>query len=135
MTPKTSTELMHDFTVVQQPGKTYRIEGNRIAGYTDGLPAVVQAARLILSTERFMHPLYSWNYGAELTDLFGLAPPLLHTRLRQRITEALLQDDRIREVADFSFSHGRGAVAVTCTVKTIYGTTTITEVLLSLIHI
>ena len=26
MTPKTSTELMHDFTVVQQPGKTYRIE-------------------------------------------------------------------------------------------------------------
>ena len=129
MTPKTSAELMHDFTVVQHPGKTYRIEGNRIAGYTDGLPAVVQAARLILSTERFMHPLYSWNYGAELTDLFGLAPPLLHTRLRQRITEALLQDDRIREVADFSFSHGRGAVAVTCTVKTIYGTTTITEVL------
>ena len=44
MTPKTSAELMHDFTVVQQPGKTYRIEGNRIAGYTDCLLYTSDAA-------------------------------------------------------------------------------------------
>lgn len=38
MTPKTSAELMHDFTVVQQPGKTYRIEGNALRATRTACP-------------------------------------------------------------------------------------------------
>lgn len=127
MTPTTQTDIMNDFSVVQSPGKTYRITGNRIAGYVDGLEAVVQAARLTLSTERYAHSMYSWNYGAELSDLFGLVPPLLHTRLRQRIAEALLQDDRIRNVTDFDFRHDGDSVTASFTIETDYGNTTITE--------
>ena len=51
-----------------QPSLTYALdaENGRIRGKVDGLEAVKQAVYLVLSTERFAHLIYSWNYGAEL---------------------------------------------------------------------
>ena len=35
MLPKTGTILKQDFEIVTMPSKTFRIEENRIVGYTD----------------------------------------------------------------------------------------------------
>ncbi len=127
MIPSTETQLNNDFTVAVQPGKTYRLLDNRVIGFIDGLEAVVQSAMLILSTERFAYPLYSWNYGVELQNLFGTSPPLLYIRLQDAITDALTQDDRITGVTDFTFEQNGEKITVTCTLETIYGATQITK--------
>ena len=43
--------------------------------------------------------------------------------IEDRITEALLQDDRILEVTDFEFTRHREILSVACTVHTIFGET------------
>lgn len=78
-------------------------EMNRIDGYTDGLDAVIQAIYLILSTERYQYIIYSWDYGVELLTLIGKPMSYVTAELPRRITEALMQDNRIKEVTDFQF--------------------------------
>jgi reverse gyrase len=76
----------------------------RISGYTDGVNAVLQAVYLILSTERYKHLIYSWDYGVELLDLYGKPLPYVITELPRRIKEALTQDNRIKDVVNFEFN-------------------------------
>ena len=76
---------------------------DRIIGYTDGFDALKQAIYLILSTERYQYPIYSWDYGVELFDLIGKPMPYVMAEVPRRITEALTQDDRIDDVTDFEF--------------------------------
>ena len=56
------------------PSKTFRIHGGRIEGTIDGLDAVRQSIELILTTERFLWPIFSSDYGAELEELIGDPP-------------------------------------------------------------
>ncbi len=116
-------DLTLDFDVESQPSRTYRldIEKGIIAKYTDGLEAIKQAVYKILNTERYQYAIYSWNYGIELQGLFGMPLPYVYPELKRRITEALIQDDRIEDVTDFAFSHARGAVSVTFTVQSTAG--------------
>lgn len=92
-------------TETTYPTKTYKIlvEKDRISGDTDGLDAVAQAVYLILSTERYKHIIYSWDYGVELLDLIGKPIPYVIAELPRRIKEALITDDRITDVVDFEF--------------------------------
>ncbi|MBF1346180.1 MAG: DUF2634 domain-containing protein [Megasphaera micronuciformis] len=76
----------------------------------------------ILSTERYRYPIYSWNYGIELEDLFGQPIPYVYAELQRRITEALEADDRIISVTGFEFSHDDGDVFARFDVETIFGT-------------
>lgn len=68
--------------------------------------------------------IYSWNYGIELKDLYGRARGYVCSELPRRITEALLQDDRILSVSDFRFSGKGNVIAVSFVLTTIYGKTT-----------
>ena len=65
--------LTEEITKTVYPSRTYKIAtgANRIVGYTDDLSAVMQAVRLILSSERYEHIIYSWDYGIETLDLYG----------------------------------------------------------------
>ncbi len=107
----------------KMPTKTYflDIENKRISGVTDKLDAMRQALYLILNTERYEYPVFSWNYGAELFETFSNPINFLYPELKRRITEALLTDDRIISIEDFSFEALKGKVLVTFTVKTIFG--------------
>lgn len=122
MIPK-NDNLSLDFEVVSQPSRTYKMNINEetVAKYTDDLEAIKQAVYKILNTERYQHVIYSWNYGIELQDLFGMPLPYVYPELKRRITEALTWDDRITDVTDFSFSHKRGEVSATFTVHTVAG--------------
>ena len=76
----------------------------------------------ILNTERYQYIIYSWNYGIELADLFGEPVTYVCPELQRRITEALVQDDRITSVDSFEFDLSeKRTVKVTFTVHTIFG--------------
>jgi phage baseplate assembly protein W len=116
-------------TIGTQPSYTYSVNyddasggDGQIHGFCDKLAAVKQAIFKILNTERYAYVIYSWNYGIELADLIGKPIPFIYAETQRRITEALTNDDRIKSVANFSFSHSGGDVAVTFDVHTIYGT-------------
>ena len=103
----------------KQPSRNYRmlIESSRIFGVCDGREAMEQVIYKILNTERYRYVVYSWNYGIELLDLFGMPVDYVCPVLDKRISEALLQDDRIMEVNNFVFDTSRkGKVCASFTV-------------------
>lgn len=122
--------INQNITVESSPTKTYKMKlfGDRIHGKTDEQEAMKQAIYKILNTERYNYPIYSWNYGIELKDLFGKPKSFCKSEIKRRVKEALLQDERILEVSAFSFEDKkRRELAVTFTVKTIYGEINITK--------
>jgi phage baseplate assembly protein W len=123
MIPQSTFDQEQDFVIVQEPSNTHKLNYDKetISGNTDGLEAIKQTIYKILSTERYRHEIYSWNYGVELQDLFGMPKSYVYPELKRRITEALLQDDRITAVNDFAFTSQRGNVTATFTVYTIFG--------------
>lgn len=100
---------------------TSDIESFRTSGYVDGLEAVAQSVKLILSTERYRHIIYSWDYGIELVDLIGKPMPYVMSELPRRITEALTQDNRIDDVVDFEFTKNGKKLHTAFTVVTNLG--------------
>ena len=121
--PETRDEIDASASTRAEPSRTYhmRIEEEQIVGQTDELAAVEQAVYKILNTERYQFVIYSWNYGVELADLFGKPIPWVFAELPRRITEALMQDDRILAVTDFDLSHKRGDVLAKFRVRTKLG--------------
>lgn len=118
--------LMTDLEIETQPSKTYalRLRQNAINGYTDEQSAMQQAIYKILRTERYTYPVYSWDYGIEITDLFGKPAPYVEVELKRRIKEALEWDDRINSVDSFAFSYpktDKNTVCVSFTAHTIFG--------------
>ena len=115
MTPQGGTALKRIAGLQKQPGKNYRmlIESNRVLGTCDGKEAMKQVIYKILMTERYRYVIYSWNYGIELEDLFGMPVSFVCPELERRITEALVQDDRITEVKNFSFDTSRKGIVST----------------------
>ena len=115
--------LTNEITEVNYPSRTYKIslDKDRINGYTDDLDAIKQAIYLILSSERYQHIIYSWDYGVELLDLIGKPMPYVMADLPRRIKEALTQDNRISDVTDFEFNPKGKRLYTTFTVVTKVG--------------
>lgn len=127
MLPTVEDDLLaldvEDDSEIEEPSKTYRMgSDDSIRGYTDGLEAVKQSINAMLSTERYEHVIYSWNYGVELKDLFGEDKTYVIPELERRIAEAIEQDERIQSVEDFEFDDSeKGKIRVTFTVHTTFG--------------
>lgn len=113
-------EIELDFDM---PSKDYKmnLDSETINGYVDELEAMKQVIYKILNTERYEHQIYSWDYGIELLDLFGMPISYVTSELKRRITEALTQDDRVTSVDSFSFETTRNTIHVTFTVHTEFG--------------
>ncbi len=118
-----------NFTVEDQPSYTHKldIDRGRVSGMTDEQDALYQAVYLILNVERYVYPIYSRNYGVELADLVGQPKDYAMSEAKRRITEALVQDDRITSVDGWSFDTGRKSVLAQFTVHTIYGDLEVTK--------
>lgn len=109
-------------TASQQPGLTFRIVDNEaIVGKIDELDAIKQAITIMLSVERYDYPIYSWQYGAELSDLIGKDISYVCPVAAKRIKECLLTDARITGVDSWVFNKAGNVVTVEFTVHTIYG--------------
>jgi hypothetical protein len=96
---------MSELQIVEYSDKDYKmnIEKENVRGSVDAIEAVKQAAFKILNTERYDNIIYSWNYGVETNDLYGMPMSYVQPEIKRRFTEALMQDDRIKEVSDFEF--------------------------------
>ncbi|MGQ7886865.1 DUF2634 domain-containing protein [Paenibacillus sp. WC2504] len=107
----------------QQPSRTYRmdLENGRIVGTTEGLEAVKQAVHKILGTERFEYLIYGPDYGSEYGSLIGVNSGLIRSELGRRITEALMQDDRITDVQDMKVMITGDSALAEFTVVSQYG--------------
>lgn len=118
-----SDTIEPDFEVIEQPTRTYKLDlgMKAVSGFSEGLEAMRQAIFLILNTPRFVHEIYSWDYGSELGDLVGETKQFAYPEIKRRITEALTQDERILGVDSFEFRDNRGTVAVTFNVQTSEG--------------
>ena len=124
MIPSTNGFLNMDFEIKREPTYTYKLnsDSDRIQGYTNNLEAMKQVIMKILATERYQYPMYSWNYGVELLNLYGEPVSYVCPELERRITEALTWDDRIQSVDNFEFNtQTKGEILVTFTVHTIFG--------------
>lgn len=115
--------LPTEITEIVRPTRTYKVnilenDENRVSGYVDGIESIQQAIYLILSSERYQHIIYSWDYGVELLDLIGKPMSYVTAELPRRIEEALIQDNRISGVTDFTFTKKRNALLTTFTVVT-----------------
>lgn len=109
----------------RQISRTWRmnIDNESINGFiTDDIDAVKQAVYKILNTERYKHIIYSSNYGIELAELFGKPMPFVLPEIPRRIKEALIQDDRVKDVDDFRLEPDKtGNIQVDFTVRSIFG--------------
>ena len=106
------------------PTKTYRIDpvNKRIMGMVDDSDAVMQFIRKVLSTDKYAFEIYDWYYGNELNKLVGHSYDYVVARIPNIFREALLVDDRITNVRDFTFSQPEiDVIVVTCYVDTVYG--------------
>lgn len=130
MIPETPDYFMQDessenFEVL--PTKTYRIDpvNKRIIGTIQDADAVLQFIQKVLNTDKYAFEIYDWYYGNELIKLAGQSYDYVITRVPNIFREALLVDDRILDVRDFTFNKsGIDSVVVSCHVDTVYGVIT-----------
>lgn len=108
---------------VSQPSKSWLINRQtmRVQSGTDDLPSVRQAVDVILNTKRFEWQIYSSNLGTELDTLIGENASYIESEFPRMVEEALLVDDRITEVNDFSFTVSGDTMTWTFTVVTVFG--------------
>jgi hypothetical protein len=107
--------LTENLDELDYPNRTYNVEfyldgDSNIQGFIDEEDSIKQAAYLILNTERYVFPIYSWGYGVELVDLIGQPIPYVISELERRIEEALTQDNRIEGVKDFRYELGKNKI-------------------------
>lgn len=129
MIPETNVDIDLELEETEeiQPSRTYRISGNKIQGFVDGLEALKQAIYKVLNTERYEYPIYSFSYGIELENLIGKDPVFVQVELQRRIRECLMQDDRITDVDNFKFELIGDEIKCTFDVHSIYGEITASQ--------
>lgn len=103
--------------------KTYLINFGKesIQGNIDGLEAVKQAIYMILSTERGAYSIYDLNYGVDLEKYIGRPFDYIEGDAGREIRDALLNDDRILDVKNFTYDKDGENILITFDVSTIYG--------------
>ena len=124
MIPSMNNLLTTEITVETQSSKNYKMHLNEkiINGIVDELEAMHQVIYKILNTERYQYIIYSWDYGIETLDLYGEPISYVCPEIERRITEALVQDDRIESVDNFEFDLSvKGVVHVSFIAHTIFG--------------
>lgn len=125
MIPKISLDLSRlSVSNNIEPSKNHKmhLEKEVINGYNDLIEGVKQTVFKILNTERYQYYIYSKNYGIELNDLFGEPVSYVCPELERRISEALTQDNRIKNVDSFEFELKlKRKILVRFIVHTIFG--------------
>ena len=116
-------ELTTDLVLQEQAyeNRTYKLFEAKIEGYVNEREALKQSIYKILSTEQYEYPIYSFKYGIAWKELIGEERAYVRAEMRRMIEEALLQDDRIREVDGFQFEFSGDSCHCSFQVSSIYG--------------
>lgn len=106
------------------PSLTYRLDftNRRIIGKVDDKEAVMQFIKKVLDTSKYAYEIYDWYYGNELLTLVGMSYDYIVVEAPRIIEEALLVDDRITYIDQWSFKKvAVDAIEISFLVHTIYG--------------
>ena len=101
-TPKTNFLNIAKNVVEAKKQPSLTLDETNILLETDGIHALKQSIRRMLTTERFIYTIYDHRYGVELDALFGGDMDYAQMDIARRIKEALYEDDRIHESHSFS---------------------------------
>lgn len=107
------------------PSLTYRLDfkNRRIIGKVDDKEAVMQFIKKVLDTSKYAYTSYDWYYGNEILSLVGLPYDYIVAELPRIIDEALLVDDRILSIQNWSFNKTSvDSMHLLFLVRTIFGT-------------
>lgn len=99
--------------------ETGRLTGRIITG----LDAIVQRAKIVLNTDRYFYSQYSWDHGAELNQLIGknYDKDYIESEVKRMVSEALMTDESILDITDFSTFIQNEKLTVRFTIDTVYG--------------
>lgn len=116
------------------PLKTYKMDfgARRIGGFCEGQAALRQYIHKALCTKRFGFLIYDGDYGSEVDSVRQagyLNTALLASQLELAVREALMENERIQEVRDFSYSVLGDKFEMSFTVDSQFGDISIREVL------
>lgn len=88
------------------PYREYELDptGRFTGRIVEGTDAIVSWVILTLYSDRYNHEVYSWNYGNEFGDMVGssYSPDLLQSECRRMTEEALLVNEHITAIRNFS---------------------------------
>lgn len=121
-TPKTNFLALAKNVVEAKKQPSLTLDETNILLEIDGIKALKQSIRRILSTERFIHTIYDHRYGIELDELFGRDVDFARLDIARRIKEAIYEDDRIKQAHSFSIKIDKDEFFVKFTVDSDYGT-------------
>lgn len=120
---------MDDIELELDASKTYRVLNGRVVGWIDNKQALRQAIEKLLHTERYMHEIYTDEYGIELQALIGENFDLVEAEIGRIIKEALLADDRVVSVGNIQATKlDSTSLLITFSVESIFGTLAFEEV-------
>lgn len=121
--PESTINLSNGIERQTSPSLTWGVDqdAQRLVGTVDLLEAVQQAVAAYLNIERFRWPIFQPYTGSEFNDLLGQPAGYVGAELQRRVREALLVDDRITGISDFSFSSSGDTLSATFTVNCVYG--------------
>jgi Protein of unknown function (DUF2634). len=121
--------LTSEIEVINHPNLTYHIDFvlNEMRGMITDAESLKQHIFMMLSTERFQHSIYSWNYGVELIDLFGQPNELIMAEIQRKVEDCLSIDNRIINVDDFGFETNGNKIVCNFTVNSVFGEISIRE--------
>jgi len=127
LSPLNSTEARAiRINKITKPSKTYALdlETGTMDGVIDGLDAIKQFIRKAIATPRYRFMIYDGQYGCELDSFIGQDMPLalLRSNIPRIIREALIYDDRIRDVHSFEIRLEEQSLYVSFAVSTELGT-------------
>lgn len=127
MIPKSVLDTELEITDEPLADKTYKTRGDKIQGYINGLDALSQMIQKMLSTEQYEYPIYSNNYGLDISSLIGKDRKYVRAELKRRIKECLISDERVQSVDGFTFNFDGDILTCNFTVTSIYGELLITK--------
>lgn len=118
---------------VIQPSKTYALDFDtgEIRGVITGCNAIKQFIRKAIVTMRFVHPIYTDQYGCEVRAMIGkgFTNAFLKSEVKRMITEALIYDSRVDKVYDIDINPKGDEIFVKFSVATVEGILDIEDVI------
>ena len=76
-----------------------------------------------LLTQRYVYPIYSWDYGQDFDELIGQGyeSDYIKSEVERRVTECLLVNDRITRCHNFQINFINDTLHITFTAETTFG--------------
>ena len=101
----------------------YFISGQPSGKIVEGLEAIRVWIWCCLKTERFRHPIYSWDYGVSMEQYIGGAysKEYIETDCEAEIREALMINPYITGITDFKIQFSKDKLNISFLVETKFG--------------